>query len=233
MLSFHFWSGSSNPLGNAWTLSPENFPLLSPKDSAENVYLGYSIEKACSQIPTTPFAERPRQAYILAKRLDYFGKDYSWTGIELDKPPFEISFLAGIRQGSKTNTLPKGINDLGSLNKTQFYDHLSQSRVLLGIGSPPLSPSPYDALCMGVPFINPIDHWDDKDPENRTKWSTQHEVLKFQDPPYVYNIKKHDEKAFWNALQKALDTPIDRYAAICPLVLPSVKKCLPDLLFLI
>jgi hypothetical protein len=216
MLSFHFWTGSANPLGSAWTLSPENFALLGSTNSVENVYLGYSIENTCTQIPTTLFAERPRQAYILAKRLDYFGSEYSWTGVDLDSPPFDISFLAGIRDlDSEQNvTLPSGIKNLGLLDKTAFYRHVSESRVLLGIGKPTLSPSPYDALCMGVPFINPIHDWDREDPENRTKWATQHGVLQYQDPPYVYNVKKHDEEGFWDALRNALDTPIDRYVFV-------------------
>ena len=226
MLSFHFWPGSQNPLGSAWTLSPENFALLGSENSVENVYLGYSVENTCTQMPTSPFADRPKQAYILAKRLAYFGREYLWTGIDLENPPFEISFLAGIKDlGSEANvTLPKGIKDLGFLDKSTFYRHVSESRVLLGIGQPTLSPSPYDALCMGVPFINPVLSWDKEDPENRTKWETQHKVLQYQGPPYVYNVKKNDKEGFWAALRSAMDTPIDRYVS-SPCLILSRRLC--------
>jgi hypothetical protein len=232
MLSFYFWTGSANPLGNAWTLSPENYPLLSPSTSADNVYMGYSIEEACAQTPYTPFAERPRQAYILAKKLDYFGFGYAWPQIQFDKPTFDVSFLAGIREGSEiNNTLPSGINDLGLLNKTAFYCHVSESRILVGLGKPKISPSPYDAFCMGVPFLNPIVEWDRRDPENRTKWVTQHEALKYQDPPYVYNVQKTDEKGFWDAIRIAMDTPIPRLASTDYRVLRIPNIRLTDISF--
>lgn len=35
----------------------------------------------------------------------------------------------------------------------------------------------YYALCMGLPFINPIFSWDEKDPDDRMKWDTQQNAL--------------------------------------------------------
>jgi hypothetical protein len=68
---------------------------------------------------------------------------------------------------------------------------------------------------------------DEKDPENRKKWHTQHDALKFAEPPYVYhavriypssamgeiaNVQLEKNQA---SLQKAIDAaianPIDRY----------------------
>ena len=37
-----------------------------------------------------------------------------------------------------------------------FMMEVAKSKVMLGIGSPRWSPSPYYALCLGVPFINPV-----------------------------------------------------------------------------
>jgi hypothetical protein len=217
MFSFHFWGGASNPLGNAWTLSPENYSLISPSSSKDNIYLGYSIERTCMKIPVTPMAERPRQAYILAKQLSYFyNKDYSWPNVSYDRAPFDVKIVAGIAENNTApgEELPNGITDYGRLTKTEFYAHLGESRVLVGIGKPYLSPSPYDALCMGLPFINPIAHWAEDDPENRTWWQSQHDALKFLDPPYVYNVKKGDIEGFWVAMGQALDTPIERYVQV-------------------
>ncbi|TFK63467.1 hypothetical protein BDN72DRAFT_320900 [Pluteus cervinus] len=212
MLSFHFWTGSSHPLGNQWTLSPENYGILSPGNSINNTYLGYSIERTCMRRPVTPIAKRPNQVYILAKRLSYFReKGYSWPDISFDQAPFPLQFVAGLTHDVEPDEVPGGIIDVGRLNQTQFYDHLGNSRLLLGIGRPPLSPSPYDALCLAVPFINPVENWDHDQPDNRTRWWTQHDGLKFLDPPYVYNVKKNDVEGFWKAIRMALDTPIERY----------------------
>ena len=222
MFSFHFWSGPENPLGGAWTLSPEDWPHINPHDTKvkDNFYLGYSVENTCKQIPMTPPDERPLQAYVLAKQSRYFAHEkYSWANVDWAAPPAgleELKLVAGIRSYDSDDKkskvpLPGGITDLGLLNKTQFYHELGRSRVLIGIGSPAASPSPYDAMCMGVPFINPVLRWDKAAPENRAKWGTQHDGLKYQMPPYVYNVKKGDKEGFWEAVKAAIDNPIERY----------------------
>lgn len=74
------------------------------------------------------------------------------------------------------------------------------------------SPTPYEALCLGTPFINPIHSWDPSDPSNRLSWSAQHELLKFEDPPYVYNVKKGDLEGFVDAVRRAVENPLgDRW----------------------
>lgn len=218
MLSFHFWNGASNPLGNPWTLSPENYARISPGgNSMNNTYLGYSIERTCMHIPITPPAERPVQAYVLAKQLRYFyGKDFAWKDLSFADPPptlpQPLSLVAGLADDMKDATLPvpEGITNLGKLNQTTFYENLGHSRVLIGIGNPFLSPSPYDALCMAVPFINPVLNWNRENPDDRSRWNTQHEGLKFENPPYVYNVKTDDKEGFWDAVKAAMDNPIER-----------------------
>lgn len=44
-----------------------------------------------------------------------------------------------------------GITNFGQLGKMEFYEELGRSFVLVGVGRPRISPSPWDALCMGVP----------------------------------------------------------------------------------
>lgn len=76
---------------------------------------------------------------------------------------------------------PDGFKNLGGLGPEEFYTALSKTKVLIGIGNPatcvffyslvrlwpvdPIysscfdmyrSPTPYDALCLGIPFVNPI-----------------------------------------------------------------------------
>ena len=93
------------------------------------------------------------------------------------------------------------------------------------------SPTPYDALCLGVPFINPIvevSHlvqvplpiswclilylkWDHDNPGDRSKWYTQHEPLSKLGSPYVYNVFKNDTEGFVRAIEAALENPIERF----------------------
>lgn len=49
-----------------------------------------------------------------------------------------------------------GLENLGKLGVIDFYEQLSKSFVLLGVGRPRISPSPWDALCMGVPVSNQL-----------------------------------------------------------------------------
>ncbi|KAE9391035.1 hypothetical protein BT96DRAFT_832632 [Gymnopus androsaceus JB14] len=212
MLSLHFWGGSAHPLGNSWTLSPENYSRISSGDSKDNVYLGYSIERTCLNTPITPISERPQRAYVLSKKVSYFSKDnYAWSKVSLI-PPFHLTLVAGmINDTEHESSVTASIVNLGLMNQVEFYRELGQSRALIGIGSPWLSPTPYDALCMGVPFINPILKWDRNDPDNRDNWLAQHNGLKYELPPYVYNVKRDDTEGLWSAVRAALDNPIERY----------------------
>ena len=44
-----------------------------------------------------------------------------------------------------------GVVNFGHLDKMEFYEALAGSFVLVGVGRPRISPSPWDALCMGLP----------------------------------------------------------------------------------
>ncbi|KAJ7594912.1 hypothetical protein C8J56DRAFT_927958 [Mycena floridula] len=231
MLSFHFWGGPSNPLGAGWTLSPEDYGRISPSNKEQNVYLGYSIQNTCQKIEIPPSGERPLHAYILAKNPEYFvHENYPWSNVSFDHPPIPgLSVVAGLYVDDEhKKDIPPGLVNMGSLKQKEFYRELGHSRVLIGIGSPYLSPSPYDALCMGVPFINPILKWNRDDPEDRTKWDTQHDGLKYQHPPYVYNVKREDVQGFWDAVQAALDNPIDRYI-VPSMTMDALKSRVADI----
>ncbi|KAJ8503574.1 hypothetical protein ONZ45_g10738 [Pleurotus djamor] len=210
--SLFFWQNSDHPLGNTWTLSPENYPVITPWDSKDNFYLGYSVERTCMGVPYMPPHERPSQVYVLAKYSTYFyGDEYMWKNISL-RHSLPINLVAGIYDHTNSGLAdPDGIQNLGRLNKDQFNDVLRQSRALLGVGHPISSPSPYDALCLGVPFINPVHSWNPNEPDDRRQWFAQHNGLKFHDPPYVYHVKKGDEKGLWTAIESAVNTPIERY----------------------
>ncbi|WVQ75714.1 hypothetical protein IAR50_005344 [Cryptococcus sp. DSM 104548] len=221
MLAFWYWDTPGNPLGPKFTLSPS--PLN------DNHFLSYSIEPTCLRLPFIPPADRPKhpKAYLLAKQVHYLNPllknendpngTFAWTLPALSglQAEFNISVVGGMRDDDKNTTRmveESGIRNLGHLGVVQFYEALSQSFVLVGVGQPRISPSPWDALCMGVPFINPILAWDENDPTNRTKWHTQQWHMTHMNPPYVYPTQAHNLTALSHSISQALDNPLqDRY----------------------
>lgn len=126
--------------------------------------------------------------------------------------PFEALALAGYLHDGKPPPVPEpGVTNIGRLPAAEWQETLARSKVLLGIGSPKLSPSPYEALCAGVPFINPILGWAEDDPTDRSKWYTQTNGLRDIEEPYVYHVAKGDQVGLTEALTKAAANPIDRY----------------------
>ncbi|KZW03789.1 hypothetical protein EXIGLDRAFT_827749 [Exidia glandulosa HHB12029] len=226
MFGFEFWENSymPHPLGKPWTLSPVNY-------ASGNTFLGYSVNRTCSLQPFIPHDKRDNQVFVLAKRLSYFfGDRYAWPNVDYSQPPATLkglSFVAAVwndtsqernRKYPVSPKVPKGVVALNDqpLLVDEFFLEVASSKLLLGIGDPPLSPSPYDALCLGVPFLNPVVSYDKANPENRTAWITQHDGLKFQPEPYVYHVLKHPDmetrtRLFWEAAERAVSTPIQRY----------------------
>jgi len=123
-----------------------------------------------------------------------------------------VDFVVGVQGADAAAALPAGVANLGGMGPAQFYEAVARSWVLVGMGAPSTSPTPYDALCLGVPFINPILTWDPAYPDDRSKWEAQHEALKHLGPPHVYNVFKDDEDGLERAVRAALDAPLlDRY----------------------
>lgn len=214
MFAMHFWDTSNeHPLGALWTLAPEpfsTFPRLAHRQE-HNLYMGYSIAAYCQN--PIPASERHLQAYILAKQPSYFGPPsfgFSNHVFEDIKEELHINFVAGT--GEPGAALPdRGITNLGMMNATTFRDVLGHSKALIGIGRPALSPSPYDALCMGVPFINSVTSWDKENPDDESKWASQHDALLNVGQPYVYQVKQGDAEGLKAALEKSMKNPIARF----------------------
>ncbi|KAJ7349814.1 hypothetical protein DFH08DRAFT_958769 [Mycena albidolilacea] len=226
LFSFHFWGTPENPLGKKWTLSPEKYR------GSENTYLGYSVEPQCAARSFIPHHLRPHQAYVYAKDARYFnGSQYAYTPdfFEAASAAAGVQFLAGVHDHPLPEFFPSNITNVGFMPTTEFYGRVAESRVLVGVGRPTMhvflsmhsnsrtnertisSPTPYEALCLGVPFINPILSWDKNDPTNKTRWNSQHDTLKHLDPPYVYNVFKGDKEGFVNAVVDASSHPIESF----------------------
>ncbi|KAJ7485670.1 hypothetical protein FB451DRAFT_1083152 [Mycena latifolia] len=216
IFSFHWWESSENELGAKWTLSPENYLM---NGRVNTTYLGYSIEPQCSRYPFIPHAQRESQVYILAKFLKFFlPADRAWppdffdaaanaTGASFVMASMDLPDAPKLSPGD----LATSIINVGPVTQDEFYDLLSKSVALVGVGNPALSPTPYDAMCLGVPFINPIGAWDKENPTDRTKWVTQHNMLKHLSPPHVYHVFLGDQAGFVKAIRDAVANPIESY----------------------
>ncbi|KAJ7758379.1 hypothetical protein B0H16DRAFT_1535994 [Mycena metata] len=208
IFSFHFWDSPANPLGKKWTMSPENVK------SSGNTYLGYSIEPQCARQAFIPHQHRPRHGYILAKEAGYFThKNHAFSPdvFEAASAAAEIQLFAGVRESVLPDYFPSNITNVGFLSSAKLYETLANSRVLVGIGIPTTSPTPYEALCLGVPFINPILQWDANNPTDKKRWLSQHMTLKSLHPPYVYNVFKGDKAGFVKAVVDATSNPIQSF----------------------
>ena len=146
-----------NPLGKEFTLSPfiRN----------DNFHLSLSIEPTCRSIPPLLPSQKPKvkHAYLLTKQMRYLGDEptFSWTlpGLARIQERLGIKVLGGIkidRPAIAAVYEENRLTNLGELNKTEFYRQLGMSSVLIGVGKPRISPSPWDALCMGVPVSSII-----------------------------------------------------------------------------
>ncbi|KAG8913051.1 hypothetical protein FRC00_003158 [Tulasnella sp. 408] len=233
LFTTNWWSHPAEPLRGPFTLSPEPYELWPPGRDAgkENFYLGYTVEPSCMDTPYAPHGQRPRQAYIFGKYLGYFLlKDYIlWDekgGMKrsvdddfyLDFSQKEnVTFLAGHFTLSQVpegfTDPPRGIIQHERLSRSEFQKIIANSRVMIGLGNPLLSPTPYEALCLGIPFINPIRRLDKNDLDNKQTWIGQHDALIYGglDEPYVYHVEAGDREGFRAALRKAMSTPIERY----------------------
>ncbi|KAJ7117568.1 hypothetical protein C8R44DRAFT_626624, partial [Mycena epipterygia] len=180
--------------------------------------LGYSIEHACALTEFVPVASRPNQAWILAKLLSYFSPEKTppWTAENYDAAAklTSVQYALGARIDEGQTEAPPGLVlpteyvNHGKAEKAVFMSRLAQSKVLIGIGNPIASPTPWDALCLGVPFINPLDNWNRDHPEDSTKWHGQHSFLSMLGKPYIYNVRRGDHESFVHAIQEALANPI-------------------------
>ncbi|KAF8334197.1 uncharacterized protein EI90DRAFT_3051445 [Cantharellus anzutake] len=241
LFSYFFWTSPNHPLGSGWTLSPEPYPL-EQASYAPNYYLGYSVEPNCLNHPFVPPQERGNRMYVMGKYLEYFsgGSDSAWA-VEFYNDAAEIngiSFVVGaspnpaikVKNPGAGSVLPKSIVNYGLMPQKEFMDVLAHSRMLVGVGSPYTSPTPYDALCLGVPFLNAIKNWNRLDPWNRDYWDIQHGLLKLLDPPYVYNVHSGDKEGFLKAIKGAMTNPLtDRYI-LERMMMSSVEKRVQNLM---
>ncbi|BEI80322.1 hypothetical protein CcaverHIS002_0108510 [Cutaneotrichosporon cavernicola] len=230
MFRFSYYSSYAGTIiGTPWvvTCEPE---WRDPDHGPRNfTYLGYDMEPDAAHISVIPWEERPYRAYVLGKHITFFHKDRARVAWERDFykrardqirkkfPSFEFvsSFKDERSEEEQKNegpmTVPDGIRNLARLNPVEFDHDLSTSRLLVGIGWPTSSPSPYRALARGVPFLSPYKaHVDAKDPTDPYEWTdSQHDALRREKPPLVYNVPEFDYDSFVKAIETAMESPIE------------------------
>jgi len=231
IFDFHFFASKGNHahasmLKGKWILSAN--PLPDPDDD-EIQYIGYSIQDECTKVPVIPLAERNNHVWMLMKQIKYVYEDvFAWNRsfFALAARELGLSFVGAWQldqhyQGwnpevdgfmADIEDRPNGVVNFGKLGPEEFQDAMKRSRAMIGVGMPWWSPSPYHALCQGVPFINPIRIWDRRDPWNRTSWArTQHPTLQHLNPPYVYHVHARNYTGFVEAVRQASMTETPRF----------------------
>ncbi|CAA7268507.1 unnamed protein product [Cyclocybe aegerita] len=209
-----------------WILSanPDN------KDPSPIQYIGYSLEDECRQTHPIRLAQRTHRAWLLMKQLTYaYDSSFAWNrsyfSLAHHSPELRgLTFTGGWIVNQHYQWKPEvqgtmediedranGVLNVGKLDPRQFIEAVSMSKVMVGMGNPWWSPSPYGALCLGVPFVNPIRNWDRQDPWNKAKWHTQHPSLNRYDPPYVYHVHAGDYDGFVKAIKAASTTEIPSF----------------------
>jgi hypothetical protein len=109
---------------------------------------------------------------MLMKQINYvYNDDFAWNRsyFSLAFQELGTKFVGGWemyqhynwdpeKQGEMANIEDKehGVINHGILPRPEFIHQVGKSKMMIGVGSPWWSPSPYDALCQGVPFLNPV-----------------------------------------------------------------------------
>lgn len=155
-----------------------------------------------------------------------FQKQKEWTDLlARSKVMVSTSPITGGKTRSR-RSLPHPTLPLSHAFELSTQEKLAN--VQLGLGWPAYSPSPFDSLCVGVPFINPINYVDENRPDDRKGWRTQNDALLALDPPYVYHVHKENAAELAHALKSAIENPIPRYIREYSLPLPSVHQSGPS-----
>ncbi|KXN81569.1 hypothetical protein AN958_03906 [Leucoagaricus sp. SymC.cos] len=224
----HRLGDKNYPMKGKWLLAANPDEAFQDFDASPIQYIGYSTEESCTKIPVVPLEKRKNQVWMLMKQILYvYHHRFAWnrTYFPLVHEKLGIDFVGGwlldndyLGWGKdiKEEILDiedheNGVFNLGMQSTEDFYDQVRNSKLMIGMANPHWSPSPIDALCLSVPFLNPISGWDHEDPWDKSKWDTQHPTLVQYDRPYVYHVHAKNYTGFLEAIESAINTPIDRF----------------------
>ncbi|WOO82976.1 uncharacterized protein LOC62_04G006454 [Vanrija pseudolonga] len=215
--------------GVAWLYTgDEDLQVRATPDHSRFTWLGYPLHPSPEETQITPWHERKNRVWVMTKEAHLFHNGHQqvynlsfFTDAhnELSKEFEGFEFVGGWQdhrndEEKAANPIPKEVKNFGRLNATEFDKEYSVSRMMLGVGSPPLSPSPYRAMSRAVPFGHPHRLRDDlkpeDDPQDDRNWGyRQHEGMQRVPEPYAYQIEAFNYTAFVGAIRKALSTPLE------------------------
>lgn len=140
--------------------------------------LRFSIEDDCTAMSPIPLSERPNRVWMLMKELTYaYDFKFAWNRTYFSRASSEVGmdFVGAwnvdqhFQWKPEKQGLMKDIEDRHgvinliskehgrkSMSPGEWEREIRKSRVMIGVGNPWWSPSPYHALCLGVPFLNPV-----------------------------------------------------------------------------
>lgn len=125
-----------------------SFPSLPALDPSQLSGSGDAISP-----PIPPQRTGKGQAYLLAKHLYYFTDEiaHGWSSTVWKRVKEEtgLELIIGSR-GDDDYEQPEGLTNLGFMPQERFLNEVAKSRVLIGVGQPYTSPTPYEALCLGT-----------------------------------------------------------------------------------
>ncbi|KAL7422360.1 hypothetical protein Q5752_003006 [Cryptotrichosporon argae] len=142
------------------------------------------------------------------KRILVLGK-YEKYMTALDVPSLaalaadlDVDVVLAMR-GALGTAAATGVRNVGVLGRPAFYAALRDSDVLLGAGEPVDSPTPLEALALGVPFVHPLLGR----PQNRA----QHAWLAAQRALHVYTYVAGDYASLRAAVNEGLSDEFKSY----------------------
>ncbi|KAH8831780.1 hypothetical protein DL96DRAFT_1812577 [Flagelloscypha sp. PMI_526] len=206
-----------NPLGSEWSLVPYEMP-------EGHFHLGYHYQR-CSSLPIVPTQHRKDRIVVLSKKSHYF---YEWPVFDPKTFFTELRRKTGmdlVTTAELTNgyPIPPGLTSLGEIPAEDYDLLLSESKAVLGIGRPILSPTPYASMCRGVPVIMPyVSRQDDgrtcTAAPSPSDWCGfdimfhQHGPAGRVGEPYVYMVDALGANATAiDTILRAVSTPIGQY----------------------
>nr|GAT58765.1 predicted protein [Mycena chlorophos] len=205
-----------SPFGHAWTFTAE-------QDHRGSSFVGFAVPGTCRQsAPYVMPSERLDRVWVHAQvETQFWHTQNVWpaayfedAGKELDgKAEFVAALhptdgrLKDYAMAADVHTVPDNLFEL-QVEHEDMLREIGRSRLLLGLWDPRSTYSVLEAMCLGVPFLNPVKQWDPNNPSDRSQWIAQNPELITVDPPYVYNVFEGDYAGFKDAISKAMDAPI-------------------------
>ncbi|KAJ9103197.1 hypothetical protein QFC21_002620 [Naganishia friedmannii] len=220
-----------NPLGNEWTVAPFPYP--------GHTYIPLTLEKSCLQLGVVPHHRRKGEVTVLGKLYQYFYPHRMGLVPQDVWPPFQnatslapIANARALKETDVEQSTPPGLINKGPVPSANYTQQVANSKVLLTIGRPEISPSPYLALQVSPCRAAEESRRIADTPLNAGVWAflsscrisvirlcqrvgifttLQHGPAAAIGPPYVYSYHMGDNEDMYAAVRAARDNPIERY----------------------